>query len=338
MSNAHELSLDELAQYFHLPIAEAAKEIGVCATVLKKICRKNNVPRWPHRKIKSINKMIQVLEASLGKNETDDTRIKEEIKILMQHREFVMKNPDTLVKNYNKRKRPAKESDDEDSGDFSPSPAPPVPKRTKVEERSTSSRHGTAVQASGDPRIESSHDEESLPQPQAAHFHSVLPAPGLPGALSVEDWMRLTNAQHHPSVVGFPTYTMPMVPYMHYGYPPMDGHDPLHPAFVAPPPEYPHLVPVEALAAHSDLHALPQPTSVPHLIDGQVAMLPMTHMPPVDKQQAFHPAAAPGHLPVTGHHPSLPLIPGHMPHHQLPEWFDEEKGHSLNVQEKMGLV
>jgi hypothetical protein len=57
---------------------------------------RNNVPRWPHRKIKSINKMIQVLEASLGKNETDDTRIKEEIKILMQHREFVMKNPDTL--------------------------------------------------------------------------------------------------------------------------------------------------------------------------------------------------------------------------------------------------
>jgi hypothetical protein len=240
------------------------------------------------------------------------------------------------VKNYNKRKRPAKESDDEDSGDFSPSPSTPTPKRTKVEERATSSRHAAAHQASGDPRVETSHEEDSMPQPQQAHFHSVLPAPGLPGALSVEDWMRLTNAQHHPSVVGFPTYTMPMaMPYMPYGYPPMDGHDPLHHTFVAPPPDsYPHLVPVEALA-HSDLHALPQPGPVHHLMDGQVPMLPMTHMPPVDKQQAFH--HAPGPLSVPGHHPSLPLLPG-LPPHQLPEWFDEEKGHSLNVQEKMGLV
>lgn len=35
-----DLNLEELSNYFHLPIALAAKEIGVCATVLKKICRK----------------------------------------------------------------------------------------------------------------------------------------------------------------------------------------------------------------------------------------------------------------------------------------------------------
>jgi hypothetical protein len=40
--------------------------------------------------------MIGVLESSLGKNGEDDARIREEIKILIQHREFVMKNPDTL--------------------------------------------------------------------------------------------------------------------------------------------------------------------------------------------------------------------------------------------------
>ena len=34
------LSLSELALYFHLPIAEAAQKIKVCATVLKKMCRK----------------------------------------------------------------------------------------------------------------------------------------------------------------------------------------------------------------------------------------------------------------------------------------------------------
>lgn len=35
-----DLSLEALAEHFHLPIAEAARQIGVCATVLKKICRK----------------------------------------------------------------------------------------------------------------------------------------------------------------------------------------------------------------------------------------------------------------------------------------------------------
>lgn len=40
INDAHDLQLEELARYFHMPIAEAAKEIGVCATVLKKICRK----------------------------------------------------------------------------------------------------------------------------------------------------------------------------------------------------------------------------------------------------------------------------------------------------------
>lgn len=102
---AYELQLEELSKYFHLPIAEAAKEIGVCATVLKKICRKNNIPRWPHRKIKSINKMISVLESSMEKNPQDLDHIKEEIKTLIQHKEFVMKNPDSLVKNNGKRKR-----------------------------------------------------------------------------------------------------------------------------------------------------------------------------------------------------------------------------------------
>ena len=45
-----DLSLEALAEHFHLPIAEAARQIGVCATVLKKICRKYVlIPTFPHR-------------------------------------------------------------------------------------------------------------------------------------------------------------------------------------------------------------------------------------------------------------------------------------------------
>jgi hypothetical protein len=47
----HGIGFEELAEYFHLPITQVSKELGVCATVLKKICRKNGIPRWPHRKV-----------------------------------------------------------------------------------------------------------------------------------------------------------------------------------------------------------------------------------------------------------------------------------------------
>ena len=43
--------MSDLAKHFHLPINIAAKELGICPTVLKKICRRNGMRRWPHRKV-----------------------------------------------------------------------------------------------------------------------------------------------------------------------------------------------------------------------------------------------------------------------------------------------
>ena len=51
MPPSKNISFDELSKFFHLPINQVAKELGVCATILKKICRKNGIPRWPHRKV-----------------------------------------------------------------------------------------------------------------------------------------------------------------------------------------------------------------------------------------------------------------------------------------------
>lgn len=47
------LSLEDISQYFHLPIAEAASNLGVCTSVLKRICRENKIVRWPYRKCTS---------------------------------------------------------------------------------------------------------------------------------------------------------------------------------------------------------------------------------------------------------------------------------------------
>lgn len=44
-------------QYYHLPIAEAASKLGVGETVFKKLCRDLAIPRWPSRKLQSIDKL-----------------------------------------------------------------------------------------------------------------------------------------------------------------------------------------------------------------------------------------------------------------------------------------
>jgi len=38
-----EVKLDELSKYFHLPEKAVAKELGICLTSLKKLCRKNKL-------------------------------------------------------------------------------------------------------------------------------------------------------------------------------------------------------------------------------------------------------------------------------------------------------
>jgi hypothetical protein len=52
--------MTDLAQHFHLPINAAAKELGICPTVLKKICRRNGMRRWPHRKVEVLSALFLV--------------------------------------------------------------------------------------------------------------------------------------------------------------------------------------------------------------------------------------------------------------------------------------
>ncbi|KAL8495852.1 hypothetical protein ACS0TY_019824 [Phlomoides rotata] len=64
------LKLRDFRDYFSLPIGEAAQKLNLCPTVVKKICRKHGVSRWPYRKIKSIERKlsnsVRILDASVG--------------------------------------------------------------------------------------------------------------------------------------------------------------------------------------------------------------------------------------------------------------------------------
>lgn len=69
---------------------------GVCTTMLKKVCRRNGIPRWPYRKIKSLDTMIATLQVALEKNPADTINIIHELAILANKREHIMSNPDVL--------------------------------------------------------------------------------------------------------------------------------------------------------------------------------------------------------------------------------------------------
>jgi len=96
MPPSKNITFEELSKFFHLPINQVAKELGVCATILKKICRRNGIPRWPHRKIKSLDKMTSNLEMNLAKNPHEREEITREIEALRGKKKEIMNNPNVL--------------------------------------------------------------------------------------------------------------------------------------------------------------------------------------------------------------------------------------------------
>lgn len=63
-----DLSLEELSKYFDMKIVDASKELGISSTLLKKICRKYGIKRWPYRKLQSVNKQIDSLQNSINQS------------------------------------------------------------------------------------------------------------------------------------------------------------------------------------------------------------------------------------------------------------------------------
>ncbi|XP_019188885.1 PREDICTED: uncharacterized protein LOC109183155 [Ipomoea nil] len=65
------LRLKDFAGYLHLPIEEAARRMNICPTVMKKICRRDGLLRWPYRKIRSIHRKISNRSKSLSAGNVD---------------------------------------------------------------------------------------------------------------------------------------------------------------------------------------------------------------------------------------------------------------------------
>ena len=64
------LTFEEVSHCFYMPIRQAAKELNVGVTLLKKSCRKLGIPRWPHRKLKSLQTLVKNVKVRLEVHHT----------------------------------------------------------------------------------------------------------------------------------------------------------------------------------------------------------------------------------------------------------------------------
>lgn len=96
------IKVDDLRRFFHLPLIEVAKKFGVCATLLKRVCRTNNIKKWPYRQILSMTKTIQSLEmAVISCNDDDEKgRIGDQILRLRNCLDALIEDPSTPSKRH----------------------------------------------------------------------------------------------------------------------------------------------------------------------------------------------------------------------------------------------
>ncbi|KAK2664496.1 hypothetical protein Ddye_003070 [Dipteronia dyeriana] len=108
-SNTKTLSKSTISSYFYLPITQAAKELDVGLTFLKKRCRELGIRRWPHRKLMSLQTLINNLndyEREKG-GDSRDVKVRESIEILEREMKMMEEIPDMEMEDKTKRLRQA---------------------------------------------------------------------------------------------------------------------------------------------------------------------------------------------------------------------------------------
>ncbi|KAJ8773002.1 hypothetical protein K2173_028179 [Erythroxylum novogranatense] len=101
------LTRQTISRYFYMPITQAARELNVGLTLLKKRCRHLGIRRWPHRKLMSLQTLIKNVQ-ELGKSgEGSEVKLREAIEILERERKLLEEMPDMQLENKTKRLRQA---------------------------------------------------------------------------------------------------------------------------------------------------------------------------------------------------------------------------------------
>ncbi|KAI9117701.1 hypothetical protein K1719_011867 [Acacia pycnantha] len=97
-----------ISQYFYMPITQAARELNVGLTLLKKRCRELGIRRWPHRKLMSLQTLINNIK-ELGKEggQESEEKLRNALKILAEEKKTMEEMPDLQLEDNTKRLRQA---------------------------------------------------------------------------------------------------------------------------------------------------------------------------------------------------------------------------------------
>ncbi|PHT88355.1 Protein RKD3 [Capsicum annuum] len=108
ISSSRMLSRDKISKYFYMPITQAAKELNIGLTLLKKRCRDLGIRRWPHRKLMSLQTLIKnVKELEKGGGKGMEQKLKDVIKLLEEEKKKMEEVPDMELEEKTKRLRQA---------------------------------------------------------------------------------------------------------------------------------------------------------------------------------------------------------------------------------------
>lgn len=111
------ISIEELRAHFDRPIVDVAKDFGICITLMKKICRRNGIKRWPHRQIRSLSKSIASMEAAMLSGQgTERDKYRDQIANLKMKRDSVIADPNKDNATQHKIRPPSALGDAGDSG------------------------------------------------------------------------------------------------------------------------------------------------------------------------------------------------------------------------------
>eukprot|EP01096_Ripella_sp_DP13-Kostka_P011005 TRINITY_DN4406_c1_g1_i1.p1 TRINITY_DN4406_c1_g1~~TRINITY_DN4406_c1_g1_i1.p1 ORF type:complete len:662 (+),score=286.98 TRINITY_DN4406_c1_g1_i1:349-2334(+) len=165
-------SFETLRVFFHLPISEAAQNLGVCTTILKKICRLKNIPRWPFRQMRSLDKMIANLEALNLIGQESALRTLADLK---KRKENLMKDPNAIAEPLYHHRRKYRTITKRSKRQSEPKP----PKTQKTPVKNVFHNVVAPTRYPGAPRTSSPPSSSSStrsPSPPSAAFPSQVPA------------------------------------------------------------------------------------------------------------------------------------------------------------------
>ncbi|KAH0864151.1 hypothetical protein HID58_081362 [Brassica napus] len=104
---AKPLSKETISLYYDMPIAQAAKELNIGLTLLKKKCRDLGIQRWPHRKFMSLDNLIENVKEKLEKGEGNADEQRKKLEKLTKEKKRMKESPDLEYEDKTKRLRQA---------------------------------------------------------------------------------------------------------------------------------------------------------------------------------------------------------------------------------------